>query len=327
MNGPILVCGPDRSGTTLLYQLLASHPNISMVRRTNMFRWFYGRFGDLSDPANLDRCLTVMLRYERLGALRPDEHRIRSAFAERTPSYGTLFSILHEQEAARRGKPRWGDKSLHTEHHAESVFEEWPDATIIHLVRDPRDRHASVARRYEGRSKGIGSITGRWILSMRAGVRNQKKNPHRYSMVRYEDLVHDTDRVLQSVCSLIGEPFDAAMLRMDGALDARDSDGNSSFESVPAGTISSRSIGRFRSVLSAEEIRYIELATSRYSSAFGYERENPPPVVSSSAGFYGRYLPSNTARLLGWMANDVVARRRGTDVPENRLAPDGAVRP
>ena len=48
-NQPIFIAGPDRSGTTLLYALLASHPNISMVRRTNFWRWFYGRYGDLSN--------------------------------------------------------------------------------------------------------------------------------------------------------------------------------------------------------------------------------------------------------------------------------------
>ena len=34
-RGPVFIAGADRSGTTLLFALLASHPNISMSRRTN----------------------------------------------------------------------------------------------------------------------------------------------------------------------------------------------------------------------------------------------------------------------------------------------------
>ena len=51
---PIFLAGPDRSGTSLIYALLASHPNISMVRRTNMWRYFYNRYGDLHNPQNFE---------------------------------------------------------------------------------------------------------------------------------------------------------------------------------------------------------------------------------------------------------------------------------
>ncbi|MGH9260048.1 MAG: sulfotransferase, partial [Acidimicrobiales bacterium] len=54
-SAPLFIAGPDRSGTTLMYALLASHPDVSMVRRTNMWRYFHGRYGDLAEPANLER--------------------------------------------------------------------------------------------------------------------------------------------------------------------------------------------------------------------------------------------------------------------------------
>src|ERR687896_1775843 len=74
---PVLVGGPDRSGTTLMFALLASHPNISMVRRTNMWRYFHRRYGDLGDARNLERCLSDMTRYRRMRPLKPDADRIR----------------------------------------------------------------------------------------------------------------------------------------------------------------------------------------------------------------------------------------------------------
>src|SRR5919106_1107241 len=111
--GPIFLAGPDRSGTTLIFALLASHPNISMVRRTNMFRYFYRRYGDLSQPENFEQCLSDMVRFNRMKHLQPDAERIRREFLQGAATYGRLFALFHQQNAERVGKPRWGDKSLH----------------------------------------------------------------------------------------------------------------------------------------------------------------------------------------------------------------------
>ena len=50
--GPIFIGGLERSGTSLLYALLASHPNIAMTRRTNLWPFFYQQYGNLANPEN-----------------------------------------------------------------------------------------------------------------------------------------------------------------------------------------------------------------------------------------------------------------------------------
>ncbi len=136
---PVFVAGPDRSGTTLMFALLASHPDLSMVRRTNMWRYFHDRYGDLGDPEHLDECLTAMTSYRRMRHLEPDEARIREEFARGPSSYGRLFALFHTHHAQRCGKSRWGDKSLHTEHYADRVFREFPAAAGgAHGSRSPR---------------------------------------------------------------------------------------------------------------------------------------------------------------------------------------------
>ena len=76
-DAPLFIAGPDRSGTSLLFALLASHPNISMVRRTNMWRYFHERYGELNQTDNFERCLSDMTRYSRMKHLNPDAERIR----------------------------------------------------------------------------------------------------------------------------------------------------------------------------------------------------------------------------------------------------------
>lgn len=317
--GPVFIAGPDRSGTTLIYALLASHPNISMVRRTNMWRYFHGRYGDLSDPANFDRCLDDMLRYKRMRHLLPDETQIRAEFLQGERTYGRLFALFHEHNAARNSKSRWGDKSLHTEHYIDRLFQEFPDARVIHITRDPRDRYASVRKRYGRNLSRVGAATGRWLLSTRAGRRNLDRYPDRYLMIRYEDLAREPERVMREVCAFIGEDFLPSLLLMDAAPDHRDSGGNSSFGDVEPGKISTRAIGRFRSVLSAYEIAFIQRNAAREMQALGYESAKIDLPAAKWLRFYAWDLPVNLARMHGWIVLRRINLHRGELLPAFRL--------
>ncbi|HUF59013.1 MAG TPA: sulfotransferase [Actinomycetota bacterium] len=319
--GPVFIAGADRTGTTLMFALLGSHPNISMVRRTNMWRYFHRRFGDLGDPRNFDRCLDAMSRYRRLHPLHPDPERIRREFLEGEATYGRLFSLFFEHHAERAGKTRWGDKSLHTEHYAERVFEEFPDARIIHMIRDPRDRYASVRKRHRRDLSRVGAATGRWLDSTTVGRRNRARFADRYLMVRYEDLARDPERTLRSLCDFIGEDYSPAMLSMEGAPRHRGG-GNSSFGDLERGAISTRGIGRFASVLSPSEIAFIELVAGKGMAALGYGRmgANPPRLR------YLGTLPFQLTRMIGWMTLARINRWRGARVPPARVSagPQGA---
>ncbi|HEX6293069.1 MAG TPA: sulfotransferase, partial [Herpetosiphonaceae bacterium] len=215
-HGPIFLAGIERSGTSLMYALLASHPNIAMTRRTNFWRFFYGQYGDLRDPANFERCLAAMLRYKRHLKLQPDPERIRREFWHGQPSYARLFALLEEHHAERLGKVRWGDKSLNNEHYVDMIFADYPDARMIQMVRDPRDRFASAITRWKTIRGRIGTGAARWRRSVEQGQHNAERYPDRYLIVRYETLVEQPEATLRQVCAFIGEPYTPAMLTMEG---------------------------------------------------------------------------------------------------------------
>jgi hypothetical protein len=315
---PIFIAGPDRSGTTLLFALLASHPNISMTRRTNMWRYFHGRYGDLSQPENLEHCLGDMVRYKRMGVVNPDPERIRREFLQGEPSYGRLFELFYDHHAEATGKARWGDKSLHTEHYAERVFAEFPTAKIIHMTRDPRDRYASVKKRHGRTVNRVGASVGRWLLSMRAGQRNLRRHPDQYMFLRFESLASRPEETLRQVCAFIGEEYAPAMLTMSGAVEHRDTGGNSSFGTIAPGEISTKPIGRFREVLSPGDIAYIQLFARREMQALDYPLE-PVRLSLEEEGRFLAELPINVARMTGW---SLVMKRmlwRGERIPPRRM--------
>ena len=271
--GPVFIAGLERSGTTLLYSLIASHPNVAMTRRTNFWKFFFNRFGDLRRADNLERCLAAMMRYRRILELEPDWQRLREEFRQGEATYARLFALLEEQHARRLGKTRWGDKSLYTERYAGVVLRCFPAAKIIHIIRDPRDRYASACKANRiGRGKAAAGIAA-WLWSARLARRNAQKYPQAYHIVRFESLACHPEETLKEVCRFIDEEYTPAMLTMNGAADYRDKGGNSSFERHQPGSISTAPIGRFRKVLSPRDLAFVQALARREMATFGYELE------------------------------------------------------
>jgi hypothetical protein len=320
--GPIFVSGIQRTGTSLIYALLASHPSIAMTRRTNWWTFFDGRFGDLGDDESLDRCLGMMQRYRRHTKLQPDWTRLREDFRSGERSYCRLFALLEEQHAARVGKPRWGDKSLNTERYAERVFECFPDARILHMIRDPRDRHASVLKRWKSRG-GVGSATAAWLASVQLAERNVALHPDRFRVVRYEDLATEPEATLRELCAFIGEPYEPAMLSMSGASDFRDAGGNSSFGRFAVGQISTASIGRYRDVLSDGDIAFMDRHAGAAMARHGYPIARPALGTASMLRYRLANQPLNLAIMGAWHLRERWQELTGRRPSSHTILEDG----
>ncbi|HXG39603.1 MAG TPA: sulfotransferase, partial [Candidatus Limnocylindrales bacterium] len=246
MSGPVFLTGLDRSGKTPLRRILDAHPSLAFSRRTELWTSYHGRFGDLAVHANLERCLSALLARPAVAELVSDRAALVRAAGEGEPSYGRLFAAIHRAAAERRGKRRWGDQDASLERVAGLVLADLPDARILHLVRDPRDRYAEVVRAEGRRLGGVGAATAAWLTSAHRGGRNAATWPDRYRLVRYEDLVRRPEATLREVCAFIGEPFDPVLLDAAEALAGAE----------PA-------IGRFRAVLRPAEVAFVEAVAGR----------------------------------------------------------------
>lgn len=316
---PVFIGGVERSGTSLLYALLASHPNLAMTRRTNFWPYFYNRYGDLSQSENLDRCLNVMKNYRRTIELDLDYEKLKYDFCQGESSYPRLFALIWSQFAEKIEKPRWGDKSLNTERYAHLIFSNYTKAKILHIIRDPRDRYASALKRWKVIRGGAGSGTAMWLNSISLAERNLKHYPNQYKVVRYESLASDPEGTLRDICDFIGEEYTPEMLSMRGAERFRDEGGNSSFEPHEVGKITPVSVGRFRRTLSNRAIAYMQFMAGREMSAYGYPLVNVSLPLRDRLLFFLVDLPINLARGGTWVGREAYLDYTGRPIPANRM--------
>jgi hypothetical protein len=281
-DSPFFLAGVDRSGIGLLGEVLERHPNLAISRRTNFWPLYYRRFGDLSRPENLERCVASLMRYRRIRDLGIDRVALIEQMHRGEPSYGRLLAAIEEQNLRRLGKIRWGDKSLGSEGHANTILREFPEARFVHVMRDPRDRYASQATHRRAARGKVGSGTAIWLWSAKLAERNRDRLGDRYLVIRYEDLVADPPETLRGVCRFLGEEFHPDML------------------STAAGDLTTSSVGRFRRDLDRRDLAFVQTVAGGTMRRLGYvpEADEMPPLERIRFVLFG--LPVGLARMGGW---------------------------
>ena len=290
-NGPIFIGGLDRSGKTPLRRMLGRHPRLALTRRTYLWTRFYNCYGDLAEPKNLERCLQAMLQQRAIQALQPDADRIRREFGQGPATYARLFELIHQHNAERLGKPRWGDQLGLVERFAETIFAAYPEAKMIHMVRDPRDRYtAALSDMRRGKTSQMpnwkaGTAVARWLYSVRLAEHNRQQFANRYLVLRYEALVQDPGRTLAAVCEFLGEEFDSRMLEPQNG---------------PEEDTDEREDSQIQQRISAGETAFAQLIAAREMRRLGYGLEPVRFSPGKAAAFTFVDLPLNMAGMMYW---------------------------
>lgn len=216
-DSPIFITGHHRSGKTLVRWLLDSHPEIAVSQRTQLWPKFYRSFGPLTVSENLESCLQALRQRKQVARLNLDWEQVKRDFASGPPTYGRLFQVLHEQFARLKGANRWGDQSMDLDRYADRILETYPNARIIHMLRDPRDAYAGFLEKDARRMDGPGTFSAGWSESARLARENSHAHPESYLVVKYEDLVADPETTAVAIFDFVGESYEPTLLTLENA--------------------------------------------------------------------------------------------------------------
>ncbi len=300
-TSPIFIGGLDRSGKTTLRGYLHSHPNIAIPAvGSNMWTYFYNQYGDLKDPDNFERCMADMLKYKHVAFLEPEPDRIRREFLEGPQTYAHLFSLFLVHFALRENKPRWGVQTGLIERYADQVISSYPGAKIIHMLRDPRDRYAGSLQLWPDGKMRAGGAVSRWFYTTNLADRNLKKYPDSYMVVRFEDMVRNTEKTIEAVCNFLGEEFFQEMLSMPGAIERRNKLIQRSKNKPGESLLSDAYIGIYKDVVPELEVAFLQLFLRRLMKTYGYDLETHKFSFRERVKFLVVTLPLNFIRMTIW---------------------------
>lgn len=224
-NGPIFIVGAPRSGTTLLQYMLRSHPRISLPTGESHFIVPLYReaasFGDLRNEENIKRVLDAMYR-RNASFLDTDLHGMefdagvlaRQLHARGVTTIPQLIRTMMELNANGENKHIWGDKTPYYSLHIPLILKMFPDARILHIIRDGRDCALSMLER--GKDLDIHNIfhaASIWKQYVDAGqTAGRMLDSGQYYEFRYEDLLLSQLDVVSGICGFLGEDFNESII-------------------------------------------------------------------------------------------------------------------
>lgn len=312
---PVFICGHPKSGTTLVRALVDDHPELVVFpEETSFFRtaipilghrvvktrtmllsrqFILRSFPEVPLPESLLKEaeavsdlarpeLYALMRMhqvaEEIGELLGSRH-FGDGLASAVLAFGQVYGKLSERSRY------WVEKTPHNEQFAGQIFEWWPEARCIHVVRDPRDNYASY-RTKRSFQLPLSRFTEEWQASMRAGMQNQKKyGQDAYLILNYEKLLRTPDEALRLVTDFLGIE-DHPVLRVPTTGGAP-WEGNSMFGDT-FDAISTAPIGRYRENLEKKHIRAIETVLRREMLLLGYPPEGGISITAWLSMVMGR---------------------------------------
>ncbi len=190
---PVLVCGMPRSGSTLVEQILASHPAAEGVGETPALPMAIGRI--TGDPSQ---------RVAAAAAL-PDAEL--AAIGERYAA---------ELKRLAPGAAVVVDKFLTNFLQVGLVRRALPDARFIHVRRAPMDNGFGIFRTLFTSTipyaYDFNEIASAYALTHRLCDHWESVMPGSILQIDYEDLVHDLEGTARKIVDFVGLPWDDACL-------------------------------------------------------------------------------------------------------------------
>lgn len=207
VNQPMpFIVGVSRSGTTLLRFLLDAHPEMAIPPETH---WLKGVIKMYScGEMNLDDAVTIISGHSSWPDMNISHATLEMLLGNNKG--GTLAEFvraIYKEYAAKFGAKRFGDKTPDNILNMKNIAMFFPEARFIHIIRDGRDIAVSHKGTWFGPKGNVRKAAKHWSRRILT-ARKQALSLDHYLEVRYEDLLLDTESVLQKISAFIDLPID-----------------------------------------------------------------------------------------------------------------------
>jgi len=273
----VFIVGVGRSGTSLLQSMLHAHPDISFLPETHFFRNYVARLNNRweHEKAGGEAFRSTLAKDEEYQRACISVENILSPFLDGTCTFdlAKVYTRLLRLHRDRESVAIVGEKDPRLIDYLPQVKQVFPEARILHIVRDPRDVLLSRmnADWSAGRPDWLHMLTYRAqiVRGRREGLRSFGSQ---YMELRYEDLLSEPERVLHEVAKHVGVAYSDAMLAFQHSAEELVHESERSWKEETTGPLLRDNTGKWRNELSDWQICLTEQVCSRALGWFGYER-------------------------------------------------------
>lgn len=315
----IFVTGASRSGTTMLSLILGNAESCLALKELHFFDEL-APAPDAAAPLSLEQAVSVvsgtLARHARdywAGEPSAEEkdsaRRIVDQVRDDNLTSEALFAITMHHIAQSEGVERICEQTPRNIYFARNLLRVFPNANVVHMMRDPRAVLASQKNRFRIRELGGKNVPVRevvrlwasyhpvtmvslWLSATREAL---AMNGHdRFHILRYEDLIAEPEAAVKSLCERLDIEFHPQMLAIPHW-------GSSTVSHTATGGVSKESLGKWPSVLTSTEVAYCDARTKTERGRFDYA---PAEKVKSSISGMMQFLVRLPIHVLGTILAD-----------------------
>lgn len=249
-NQMVFVVGARRSGTLWVQRILSAHPRVSPVP-TETYLFSYG----ISQV--FERLQHGLISSPRVASVYADREAVVAATRKLCDTIFLPFADTDDSLVVERTP--W-----HA-HHLELIAEVYPEARILHVIRDGRDVARSLAAQPWG-PETVAEAAAEWVRTLTAGREGGQSN-HNYREVRYEALLDDPVAGATELYAWLGLESSGAVF--EASREAAEEQQN-------LGADASVAVAKWKREWERSDLEAFEAAAGPLLDELGYPREDLP---------------------------------------------------
>ena len=285
MNRMFFVIGNPRSGTTLLRLMLNNHPEVTVPPECGFAMWLHEIYvnTDFSDMTSIDDFLEKLSTVKKIETWKINLAELKTFLIKNQPkNYQEIVPLIYRHYAnSINNHPKWlGDKNNFYISYIETIKKLLPDSKQIYIVRDGRDVACSykdlASKKYDSiyapkLPSEIKEIATEWLNNNRL-IKHEVDNGA--LLIRYEDLLHSPEVELNKVCEVLGLTYSFQLLNyhINNRIQEQEPKEFLQWKSKTLSPPDQGNIGKYRNILTKEEIQTFECIAGELLEEFGYSR-------------------------------------------------------
>ncbi len=219
---PIFICGGMKTGTSLMVQLLDGHPNLLVMpgdsRYAQSFLNFKGNFESLAiywlkrliNPTGKAPFWLLGKEQEKYQIFLQYLHFFYHQNKTKDVFFDVISAIYATDYLKLREVKYWVEKTPTNELQVQKLLANYPKAKFINMTRDPLDNLPSLKKMFTYKGERFNILRTSKLIKkqLQAAINNEQQlGSQYYSIVRYEDLVNQPEKHMESISEFLKIPY------------------------------------------------------------------------------------------------------------------------